>query len=268
MQMVAASKLRRAQEAALLPRLYLAAAEDIINELSSSSEATSSGLFIKRKPEKTLTIVVSSDRGLAGAYNSNVIKAVVKHLKDGGRYHKVISIGRYASLFVAKINGKDDDFGIDEVDEIAAYPLTSLNIDIEIAQPVLAETIKLFTEKQVDEVYVAYTRFVSTVKQEPVIEKLLPLSPKDTSSPDGRTFEPSAEALLEFAAKRFVGAKLNQCILESLASEHAARMLAMKNATDNAGDLIDDLTLAFNNARQAGITQDLAEISAGAEAIK
>jgi len=270
MQLVAASKLRKAQDAATGPRAYLEATKSIINELSSSNASVSSKLFSANNSKHTLAIAISSDRGLAGAYNSNIIRALAKHLKDGATKHKIISVGRYASLFVTKINGNDDTYNLEEVDEIAAYPLSVADADIGLAQPILKEAIDLFISGQVGEVYVIYTKFISTVKQETVTEKILPLTSPESKGVSvlEKTYEPGGEYLVDYVSKLYLEASLTQYILESIASEHASRMLAMKNATDNASDLIDDLTLAFNNARQAAITQELAEISGGAQAIK
>jgi F-type H+-transporting ATPase subunit gamma len=270
MQLVAASKLRKAQEAAIGPREYLEATRTIVNELSMSNVSASSKLFSTNNAKHTLAIVISSDRGLAGAYNSNVIKSTAKYLREGSSRHKIISVGRHASLFVAKINGADDTYNLEEVDEIAAYSLSVTDVDSGLAQPILKEAIDLFISGQVSEVYVIYTKFISTVKQETVTEKILPLTSPESQSAGvlEKTYEPSGEYLVDYVSKLYLEASLTQFILESIASEHASRMLAMKNATDNASDLIDDLTLAFNNARQAAITQELAEISGGAQAIK
>lgn len=268
MQLVAASKLKKAQDSAIAPRDYLTEAKNLVEELAATTAVKGSKLFEKNNSEVTLTIVVSSDRGLAGAYNSNVVRAMVKHLKDGSTKHKIISIGRYASLFVAKINGPDDQYNIEEVEEIAAYPIGSASVDQELSIPILQEAVELFTANKVGEVFVIYTEFNSTVKQTVKVEKLLPLEPASGNAVKlQKTTEPSGSEIVDFVANRYLEAALTQYILESLASEHASRMLAMKNATDNAADLIDDLTLASNNARQAAITQELAEISAGAAAV-
>ncbi|MCB9839747.1 ATP synthase F1 subunit gamma [Candidatus Nomurabacteria bacterium] len=269
MQLVAASKLRKAQEEALGPRQYVENITQVIKELANSSSASQSNLFKTNSSKTTLTIVISSDRGLAGAYNSNVVRKLSASLKDGGRYHKIISVGRYASLFVSKVNGPDDQYELDEIDEIAAYPMSVSSVDFELALPILQESIELFSSAKVSEVFVVYTDFVSTVRQETKVEKLLPivLDEQTTESSLDKTYEPSSEVLVDYVANRYLEANLTQFILESAASEQASRMLAMKNATDNASDLIEDLTLAFNNARQAAITQELAEISAGAQAV-
>lgn len=259
MQLVAASKLRRAQDAALGPKQYIAAGLDILSSLAATTEAQYHPLFEQRKVNAALTIAMTSDKGLAGAYNSNINRSLTKLAVDLAVPHRVIAVGRYAAQHVARIT---------DLDELAAYSMDITNPDVEIAQPALREAIELFESGQVDVVNLLYTRFVSTVKQEVVIEQLLPIvATQNTQQNASRTYEPEPEQLLDLAIRRLLEAQVYQAILESRASEQASRMLAMKNATDNASDLIEDLTLAFNNARQAAITQELAEISAGAEAI-
>ena len=259
MQLVAASKLRRAQDAAIGPKQYIAAAQEILLALASTPEAQYHPLFEQRAQKSVLTVAITSDRGLAGAYNSNINKALTRHAQEiAANKHSVIAVGNYAARHVARVV---------ELDELAAYAMDSTNPDVEIAQPILREAIDLFIAGEIDAVYVIYTKFISTVRQEVATEQLLPIAAPETSSTVSRTYEPEIEALLDFAIKRLLEAQVLQAVLESGASEQAARMMAMKNATDNASDLIEDLTLAFNNARQAAITQELAEITAGAEAI-
>jgi len=257
MQLVAASKLRRAQEAALGPKAYIVAAQELLSSLASSPEAQYHPLFQQRKTKKALTIVITSDRGLAGAYNSNVNRLLMKHTVELSVPHHIICIGRYAAMHVARVI---------DLNELAAYNIDGHDADSAIAQPTLKEAIDLYTNGDVDVVNLIYTKFISTVVQQPVIEQLLPVVSTATAQ-QGRTYEPEPEQLLDFAITRLLEAQILQAILESRASEHAARMMAMKNATDNAEELIDDLTLAYNNARQAAITQELAEITAGAEAV-
>ncbi len=153
-----------------------------------------------------------------------------------------------------------------DVEHLASYDVGTPGVDIAVAQPVLQEIIELFLAKDVDAVHLIYTTFTSTVRQDVTVSQLLPIVRPQTKPPVS-DFEPEADELLAVAARRVLEARLLQAILDARASEEAARMIAMMNATDNAGDLIDDLTLAYNSARQANITQDLAEISAGAEAI-
>jgi F-type H+-transporting ATPase subunit gamma len=152
------------------------------------------------------------------------------------------------------------------VNELASYDISGKGLDVTVAQPALQEALDLYLAGEVDVVHMIYTEFVSTVKQQVQVRQLLPVVAPEEASQVSET-EPEAEELVDFATRRVLEADLLQAILEARASEEAARMVAMMNATDNAGELMEDLTLAFNNARQANITQELAEISGGAEAI-
>ncbi len=258
MQLVAASKLRRAQEASLQSRAYSDAARNLLASLTKTPETSYNPLFISRPVKRDLTILITSDRGLAGGYNSNILRAFTAHSKDSQNEHIAICVGKYAAQHISKLS---------DVDEVAAYSMEISDADVELAQPILKEAIDLFTTAQVDSAHIIFTKFVSTVRQEVQVQQLLPIVNIEKVSATVRTLEPNAEELLDFAANRLLEAQLVQALLDSRASEQASRMLAMKNATDNASDLIEDLTLEFNNARQAEITQELAEISAGAEAI-
>jgi F-type H+-transporting ATPase subunit gamma len=258
-QLVAASKLRRVQVAALAPHEYTKAADELLKRLSGVPEVRRFPLFQVRKPKHSLVIVVAGDRGMAGAYNSNILRAMGKHISEAGLPAKVITIGRRASVHVSHLS---------DVDHIASYDASASGVDVTVAQPVTEETIDLFLANEIDVAHVVYTSFVSTVKQEVTVAQLLPIEkPEETAKSTVTDFEPEAEDLIGVTARRVIEARILQAILDARASEEAARMLAMMNATDNAGDLIDDLTLAYNNARQANITQELAEISGGAEAI-
>jgi F-type H+-transporting ATPase subunit gamma len=260
-QLVAASKLRRVQTAALAPQDYTAAASELLERLSRSPEVRKHPLFQARTVRGALTIVVAGDRGMAGAYNSNVLRALGRHVREVSGDQEVaqsaIAIGRRASMHVSHAS---------DVDEIASYDISAAGVDITVAQPVLQESLDLFLSRQVDVVHLIYTHYVSTVKQEVMVEQLLPIARPEGAAAVSE-FEPEPEELVDLAARRVLEAKVLQAILEARASEEAARMVAMMNATDNAGELITDLTLAYNNARQASITQELAEISAGADAI-
>ena len=257
--MVAASKLRRAQDAATGPKDYTVAARDLLQRLGSSTSVHNHPFFQVRKNEHTLTILIAGDRGMAGAYNSNTLKALVAHMKSTTAKQSAICVGRHAALQIANAS---------DINEVAAYDMDGRRADFGLAQPILREAVELFRSGNIDSVQVVYTKFVSTVRQEVVLEQILPVTP-----PAGlehkleSELEPEPEILLDFAIMRLLEAQVLQAILEARASEQASRMLAMMNATDNAKELITDLTLSFNNARQAAITQELAEISAGAEAI-
>lgn len=257
MQLVAASKLRRAQLAAVGPQAYMQTARGILESLSATPEAALNPLFISRPINNALTILVAGDRSLAGAYNSNIFKAFKAHRQELGVPQSAICIGRYAARHVARMN---------DISEKAAYTMESQDSDIEIAQPVLKEAVDAFISGEVDAVHIVYTKFVSIIRQEVKTIQLLPIASNATGL-SGRTLEPSTEEVIALAADRLLEAQVLQTVLDGRASFFASQMLAMKNATDNAGDLIDDLTLALNNARQAAITQELAEISAGTEAM-
>lgn len=256
-QLVAASKLRRVQQAAVAPQGYTAAARELLARLSSDPVARRNPFFVARPVSNALVIVVAGDRGMAGAYNSNVIRALGRHLGELKVPMRAICVGKRASMFVAHAKN---------VDELASYDISGKGLDVTVAQPALQEALDLYLTGEVDVVHMIYTEFVSTVKQQVQVRQLLPVEAPEEASQVSET-EPEAEELVDFATRRVLEADLLQAILEARASEEAARMVAMMNATDNAGELMEDLTLAFNNARQANITQELAEISGGAEAI-
>lgn len=264
MQLVAASKLRRAQEAALGPREYSRVARQILTHLRRVAGSNASPLFTERPAVRNrLYLVISSDRSLAGAYNANVIRRIfndVRHDQRDGVGSEIIAIGRQIATAASrvrglKVSGVYTNFG----DRPTANQL----------RPVLNTAVEMFMNEQVDEVVLVYTDFISTVSQKVASQRLLPAGFETVENDElaAATIEPSVEELVAGATSRLLEAQLYQAYLESAASEHAMRMLAMQNATDNASDIIDDLTLAFNNARQAAITQELAEISGGVEAL-
>lgn len=263
MELVAASRMRKAQEAAQRSRAYNKLAREILTRISGITEVAEYPLFKKRTVKARLLIVITSDRGLAGAYNSNVLRAYLAALKTdktAGVKNYTIAIGQKAAQFVARLSNAE---------VIGVYRHLPEELQVHDLQPIIREATKLFTEQKVDKVDVVYTHFHSSINQSPEIFPLLPAGfaqteEKFVSEPE---FEPSAEGVLGAAAKKLIDSQLWQAMLESAASEQSMRMLAMKNATDNATELVDDLTLAFNNIRQASITQELAEITGGAEAM-
>lgn len=266
MQLVAASKLKRAQDAAVGPTAYADMAREILTRLRQLAAGESDlGLFVQRPIKTRLLIVVTSDLGLAGAYDGNVIRRMIQEVsadRDKGIKTLVVAIGRKGSLAAAQINGVTIEASYHELpDKPSADEI----------RPLLYSLLQSFINEEVDAVDVIYTHFVSMVRQDVTVQPLLPAGFQEVELSEEMShadIEPSAEALIAQATERLVEAQVYQAILDSKASEHSMRMLAMKNATDNATDLIDDLTLAFNNARQAAITQELAEITGGAEAMK
>jgi F-type H+-transporting ATPase subunit gamma len=290
MEMVAASKMRRAQEVTVSSRDYVRTARQILAKLRELTDVSKHPLFAVRTIKSRTIIVITSDRGLAGAYNSNVLRQLAKELqhdRDNGIATKIITIGRQAAKFVAKVN---------DVDVIASYNslperptiadlspiLTTVKtqftsqkkeLNLDDSSPSLnpyAKKSASFTEPEVDAVDILFTDFKSSVVQEVTQQRLLPAATgteKIVHDLEDAIFEPSPEQVLETISSRLIDVQLWQAYLESQASEQSSRMLAMKTASDNAGDLIDDLTLAANSARQSAITQELAEIVGGAEAM-
>ncbi|HSH18045.1 MAG TPA: ATP synthase F1 subunit gamma [Candidatus Saccharimonadales bacterium] len=265
MQLMSASKLRRAQDAVLGPREYSAVAREMLTQLRRLSENNlSSGLFEVRPVRQRLIVAISSNQGLAGAYDPNVIRRLIQELgkdrKDGVQ-SSVIPIGRKVAQAVSRLNG---------VTVPAAYNELPDKPEASDLRPLLNTIVDQFTDGDIDAVDLVFTRFKSTMSQEVMVQRLLPAGFEELEvSPEiaHATVEPSLEELVRAATIRLLEAQLYQARLESVASEQSMRMIAMKNATDNASDLIDDLTLEYNNARQAAITQELAEISGGAEAL-
>ncbi len=265
MQMVAASKMRRAQEAEKATLDYTNSANELLAYLASQGETDDHPLFAIRPIKRRLLIVITSDKGLAGAYNSNVLKQYLRELRVDTKEAietRTITVGRKASQFVARLKN---------VDAIGTYDDLPDELEGSEFHSILTTAAKMYRDKTIDAVDVIYTEFVSSLTQLATVKRILPAGyTKTRVSESVRTaiYEPSAEAVLEGVAYRLVGAQLFQSMLDARASEHSMRMVAMKNATDNASDLIDDLTLAMNKARQSAITQELSEISAGVEAMK
>jgi F-type H+-transporting ATPase subunit gamma len=262
-QLVAASKLRRAQEYAQRSRAYADLANELLARLSGITEVEQQPLFSKRAVKNRLYILVTSNTGLAGAYNSNVLKLLtnaVKADREAKVESHVLAIGNKGAQFVRRISS---------IDLQAAYPSFSNEPTANDLRPILNTIVQQYKDSAVDEVQVLYTKFKSTVSQTATVQQLLPAQSivGNTSVPTISNFEPDVETVIDQVATRLIEAQVWQALLESIASEHAMRMIAMKNATDNAKDLIGDYTLELNTARQAAITQELAEISGGAEAM-
>lgn len=265
MQMVAASKMRRAQDAEKASDPYTEAANELLTHLAGQGVTKRHPLFQARDVKKRLLIVIAADKGLAGAYNSNVMKLYIQTLRENDSQHasdQTIAIGRRATQFVTRIK---------ETNVLGAYEdLPDQPAGNEL-KAIVDTIVSKFTSGEVDAVDLIYTKFVSSIVQTPLKLRILPAGFKETTVSEeirAATFEPDIETVLEGATYRLLSAQIYQAILDAKASEWSMRMLAMKNATDNASDVIDDLTLAMNKARQGAITQELAEISGGVEAMK
>ncbi len=267
MELVSSSKLRRAQAAAQSSRAYREFAYELLARLNQIREVERQPLFRKRPVKRRLYVVITSNSGLAGAYNANVLKLLAQDIKrDQAASVKssVITIGNKGVQFVRRLA---------DVEILAHYPAFGDEPSEGDIQPLLASLVENYENANVDEVRLLFTDFKSSLTQVASELALLPASVELAETPDTKpassfmNFEPDVETVIANTGIRLVQVQIYQALLESLASEHAMRALAMKNATDNANDLIEDYTLEYNSARQGKITQEIAEISGGAEAL-
>ncbi len=276
MELVAASKMKRAVSATLASRLYAEYSWDILTSLAQNLEEISHPLFETRESKNTLLIFITSNRGLCGAYNSQVTKKVVTLLKrqNGKIGIDVLTVGRKGDVAMRRI-GRNI---------IATFTELPANISLSDVAPISKLVLQEYIAGKYDKVLVAYTDFISAMTQKPNIKQVLPISKADLkeliaelgeahSTPSevaqGKEsridylIEGNRDKLLGSLAEKLTRMQIYQMLLESNASEQSSRMVAMKNASEAAGEMIDDLTLVFNKARQAGITQEISEISAG-----
>jgi F-type H+-transporting ATPase subunit gamma len=280
MELVAASKMKRAVSSATASRLYARYFWEVLTSVGVSLEETTEPLLLKRPIKNILLLLITSDRGLCGAYNSQVIKKALTLLGETDATVKItlVTIGKNGERAMRRI-------GKDILATFTELPSFSTVRDI---NPLSTLVIKEYTSEHFDQVVVAYTDFVSAMLQKPVLKQILPISKTDLAilideSLDnvqktskqrsenkkvGYLIEGDKTKLLSSLAEKLCRMRLYQMVLESNASEHSARMMAMKNASEAAGEMIDDLTLAFNNARQSGITREISEISAGMASVE
>ena len=264
MEMVAASKMRRSQDAMESSRPYAVAMRKVIGHIALGKLEYKHPYAIEREAKRVGYIVVSTDRGLCGGLNINLFKQVVTDMqqwKDKGVETDLAVIGGKATAFfnshggnvVAQNSGLGDHPTVEEL-------IGTVKVMLEA-----------YDEGKLDRIFVVYNKFVNTMVQEPTIDQLLPLPKADDPEIASRSwdylYEPSAEEILDGLLFRYIESQVYQGVVENLACEQAARMVAMKAATDNAGNLIDELQLVYNKERQAAITQELSEISAGAAAV-
>jgi F-type H+-transporting ATPase subunit gamma len=264
MEMVSASKMRRAQRNVLATRPYADRLFDVMGELTARAVGARNGTLLEVRPNVTKIglIVVTPDKGLTGAMITNVVRRAGRFLLDErerGRQLEVLAVGKKGRDFLIR-TGQNL---VAEVTKLGDYP--KLVDTLGIATSVISG----FREGRYDEVYVIYSEFVNTLVQRPALKRLLPVEPPNEAIEKqvDYTYEPSQEEVLQDLLPRFVEVQLYQAILESIASEHSARMVAMRNATDNAKDLTRDLTLSYNKTRQANITKEVSEIASGAAAL-
>jgi F-type H+-transporting ATPase subunit gamma len=264
LEMVSASKIRKSQELMNATRPYARMIRRVMGHLSKANPEYRHPFTVRREQTKKVGyIIISTDRGLCGGLNTNLFKLVLASITEWRAQDaeaSLVTLGKKASAFFKNINV-----------EIAAHT-SGLGEKPQIEDLIGSIKVMLdaYREEEIDLVYIVYNSFINTMTQQPVLEQLLPLPESDDEEIRDiwdYIYEPDAEALLDTVLVRYIEADVYQAVLENLASEHAARMIAMKNATDNAGELIDELTLVFNKARQAAITQEISEIVAGAAAV-
>jgi F-type H+-transporting ATPase subunit gamma len=260
MQMVAASKMRRAQQHALAGRSYAGLMNKVLVSLQKRTDPKLHPLLQIRPIKKELVLIISTDKGLAGALNTNLLREAARF--DAAKTVYVVS-GRKARQFITRTKRE----------LLADFELKDAPSFVE-TKPIAAFVTERFLSGEVDKVSVLYTHFINTINQQPVVQILLPISDfdlpkKHEESPEhrqadplvGYIFEPTAETVLDIMLPYYLQYQVYQMILDARASEHSARMVAMKNATDNANEFIKDLTLEYNKMRQASITTELLEIA-------
>ncbi|MBI3581103.1 MAG: ATP synthase F1 subunit gamma [Nitrospinae bacterium] len=268
MKMVAAAKLRRAQDTVLGSRHYAHKIKDLMTRLMydyAGAEKTPHPLFEKRVVKTALILVFSSDKGLCGAFNSNLFKAAMKFIQEnhGVKFH-VSSVGKKGRDFFRRRDVKLEKCWLD----------FSSTVNYEFSSGIAKEVMNMFAQGSVDKVYILYNRFRTVMVQDVILEPLLPLASEEVYEPSGNNlakellYEPSAEEVLPAIVDQYVKFQVHQGLLESWAGENGSRMVAMDSATRNAGDMMARLTLAYNRARQSAITKELIEIVSGADALK
>ncbi len=261
MEMIAASKMRKAQERGLAGRPYSEKIEQVISDLAALSDVGLQHPLLQRRPVEKIAIVhITPDRGLCGGLNANLNRGLGKFILEQEKDASVVAVGRKGRDFITRsgINMTAEFIQIgDQPSFLDTLPISQIVIDD-------------YTNGVIDMVYISYASFISTMVQAPIMKQLLPVKPAEI--PQGENvdyiYEPGAEAVLGGLLPRFVEMEIYHAILESIASEQSARMVAMRNATDSANELIGDLTLLYNKARQEAITTELLDITGGVVALE
>ncbi|WP_449397957.1 ATP synthase F1 subunit gamma [Chryseobacterium wanjuense] len=262
MKMVSAAKLKKAQDAIVMLRPYSEKLQELIQNVNSSSDPDQISVYAqKREVKRVLFIAITSNRGLAGAFNSSIVKELNAQFQNKSQYEvEVLSIGKKAFDAVRKTRTVYSN-------ESAVYDNLSFDTVANVSEAVMTS----FREGKFDEVYLIYNKFVNAATQEVTTEQLLPISMPETTEPQIETdyiFEPNRTEILDNLIPKSIKTQVFKAVLDSIASEHGARMTAMHKATDNAQALKNDLVIFYNKARQAAITNEILEIVSGAEALK
>jgi len=259
MEMVATSKMRRAQERVLAGRPYAEKIQQVLADLAAQPGRTVHPLLERREVNRVQAIHITADRGLCGGLNTNMNRSTATFILEQVAPTVLITVGRKGREFMLRYGRevRAEFTGIsDRPSLLDTVPISRIVIDD-------------YTSGLVDQVYLAYTRFVTTMTQRPVVQQLLPVEPArmERGGEIEYIYEPTSKVVLAELLPRFVEMEVYHAILESIASEQSARMVAMRNATENANEMIEDLTLVYNKARQEMITRELLDITGGAEAL-
>ncbi|MGM9988846.1 MAG: ATP synthase F1 subunit gamma [Bacillaceae bacterium] len=261
MQMVASSKLHRAEQQAKSYKPYMDKIQEVVMNVAAGAKGVNHPMLQARPVKRTAYIVITSDRGLAGAYNSSILRALSAKIKEkhsASNDYGIIVIGRIGRDFLRKR-------GLNIMDEITGLGDEPLFEDI---KSITSRVVSMYNDGAFDEVYMYYNHFVSAIQQDVTEQKLLPLVGVELEAkPSLYEFEPNEEEILADLLPQYAESLIYGALLDGKASELAARMTAMRNATDNASEMIDNLTIQYNRARQAAITQEITEIVAGASAL-
>ena len=264
MEMVAASKMRKAQDRMRAARPYGEKIRRVAANLSHALTEYKHPFLIKRDPVQSIGfILITSDKGLCGGLNANILRLVVGHMKEldaGGTRYQATCIGNKGLGFMQRVGGKV----VSHVTGLGDTPHLE-----KLIGPVKVQ-LDAYLKGEIDALYIGYTRFINTMKQEPVFEQLLPLSGEAVGSAKTKwdyVYEPDSKAVIDDLLIRYVEALIYQAVAENMASEQSARMVAMKSASDNAKTVIGELKLVYNKTRQAAITKELSEIVSGAAAV-
>jgi F-type H+-transporting ATPase subunit gamma len=265
MEMVSASKMRRAQRNVLATRPYADRLRDVMSSLTARSSGSRKGTLLEVRPEvkSVALILITPDRGLAGSLVANILRRTARFILDErekGRTVKVMAIGKKGRDFLTR-SGQDLTA---EITKLGDYPKLADVLGV------ATNVIEGFLKGEFDEAYVVYSQFVNTLVQRPAVRRILPVeaeSSGDVAKGSEFNFEPDQDVVLKELLPRFAEVQIYQSVLESIASEHSARMVAMRNATDNAKELRRELTLTYNKTRQANITKEVSEIASGAAAL-
>lgn len=259
MDIVSSTKFRRMNEMVLNSRPYSVSLENILKNIAAGTKSEHHPLFDGRKESKKIgLIVIASDRGLCGSYNSSIIKEMNRFIeKNSDKEVSIVAIGKKVRDYCRK-NSKDM-----KSEYIQLIPETMFDKAKEISENI----VEFFNESIYDEVHIIYSKFISAMTSEITLKRLIPVERVEGSANTNYLFEPSAESILGTLLPKYLSISIYQYLLEATTSEHSARMRAMKNATENAEDMISKLSLKYNRARQASITQEISEIVGGANAL-